>query len=194
MVELLRKHKKSIGWTITDIQGISPAICMHKILLKENSKPVVHPQCKLNKNLEVVVQKEIIILVDVGVIFSISDSQWISPVQVAHKKGGMTVVKNEDNELIPTRTVTGWRICINHRRLNDATRKDHFTFSFIDQMLKKVARHVCYHFLDRYLSYNQIPIALEDVEKTTFTSCRVFLLIEECHLGCVMHRPLFRGA
>ncbi|XP_070031700.1 uncharacterized protein [Nicotiana tomentosiformis] len=91
LVELLKKHKKAIGWGITDIQGISPAICMHKIQLEKNSKPVVRPQRKLNKNLEVVL-KEIIKLLDAGVIFPISDSQWISPVQVV-PKGSMTVVK-----------------------------------------------------------------------------------------------------
>ncbi|XP_075087852.1 uncharacterized protein LOC142169831 [Nicotiana tabacum] len=80
LVELLKKHKKAIGWSITDIQGISPAICMHKILLEENSKPVVQPQCKLNKNLEELVHKKIIIFLDAGVIFPIFDSQWISPV------------------------------------------------------------------------------------------------------------------
>nr|XP_033513304.1 uncharacterized protein LOC117277971 [Nicotiana tomentosiformis] len=85
------------------------------------------------------------------------------------KKGGMTVVKNEDNELISTRTVTGWRMCIDYRRLNDATRKDHFPLPFINQMLEKVAGHGCYCFLDGYSGYNQIPIAPDDVEKTTFT-------------------------
>ncbi|XP_075077059.1 uncharacterized protein LOC142163813 [Nicotiana tabacum] len=81
----------------------------------------------------------------------------------------MTVVKKEDNELIPTRTITGWRMCIDYRRLNDATRKYHFPLPFIDLMLEKVVGHGCYYFLDVYSDYNQIPIAPEDVEKTTFT-------------------------
>ncbi|XP_070046865.1 uncharacterized protein [Nicotiana tomentosiformis] len=87
LVELLSKYKKSIGWSIADIQGISTAICMHKILLDENSKPVVQPQHKLNKNLEEVVHKEIIKLLEAGVIFPISDSQWTSSVQVVPKRG-----------------------------------------------------------------------------------------------------------
>ncbi|XP_070036930.1 uncharacterized protein [Nicotiana tomentosiformis] len=96
--------------------------------------------------------------------------------EVVPKKGGITVVKNEDNELIPTRTITGWRMCIGYRRLNDATRKDHFPLPFIDQMLEKVAGLGCYCFLDGYSGYNQIPIALEDVEKTTFTRpSRIFV-------------------
>ena len=85
------------------------------------------------------------------------------------KKGGFTVIKNEKNELIPTRTVTGWRVCIDHRKLNIATKKDHYLLTFIDQMLDRLAGHPHYCFLDGYSSYNQIAIALEDQEKTTFT-------------------------
>ena len=108
-------------------------------------------------------------LLDAGIIYPISDSKWVSPVQVVPKKGGMTVVKNDANELIPTRTVTGWRVCIDYRKLNDATRKDHFPLPFIDQMLEKLAGHDYYCFLDGYSGYNQIHIASEDQEKTTFT-------------------------
>ncbi|XP_022158603.1 uncharacterized protein LOC111025060 [Momordica charantia] len=68
-----------------------------------------------------VVKKEIIKWLDVGVIYPISDSSWVSPVQCVSKKGGMTVITNDDNELIPTRTVTGWRVCIDYRRLNKIT-------------------------------------------------------------------------
>ena len=85
------------------------------------------------------------------------------------KKGGFTVIRNDINELIPTRTVTGWRICIDYRKLNTATRKDHFLLPFIDQMLDRLARHHHFCFLDGYSGYNQIAIAPEDQEKTTFT-------------------------
>ena len=116
-----------------------------------------------------VVKKEIIKWLDSGVIYPISDSTWVSPLQCVPKKGGMTVVANEKNELIPTRTVTGWRICMDYRKLNKATRKDHFPLPFIDQMLDRLAEKLYYCFLDGYAGYNQIPIALEDQEKTTFT-------------------------
>ena len=79
------------------------------------------------------------------------------------------MIRNEKNELIPTRTVTGWRVCIDCRKLNTATRKDHYPLPFIDQMLDKLARHSHYCFLDGYSGYNQIAIALEDQEKSTFT-------------------------
>ena len=84
------------------------------------------------------------------------------------KKGGTTVVRNEKNELLPTRTVTGWRMCIYYRKLKKATRKDHFPLPLIDQMLDRLARYEYYCFLDGYSGYNQIAIAPEDQEKTTF--------------------------
>ncbi|PIN17626.1 DNA-directed DNA polymerase [Handroanthus impetiginosus] len=85
------------------------------------------------------------------------------------KRGGITVVPNMHNELIPTRTVTGWRVCMDYRKLNKATRKDHFPLPFIDQMLDRLAGKEFYYFLDGYSGYNQIAIAPEDQEKTTFT-------------------------
>ena len=85
------------------------------------------------------------------------------------KKGGFTVIINENNELIPTRTVTGWRVCIDYRKLNTATRKDHYPLSFIDQRRDRLAGHSHYYFINGYSGYNQISIAPEDQEKTTFT-------------------------
>ena len=108
-------------------------------------------------------------LLDVGVIYPVADSKWVSPTQVVPKKSEVTVVANEHNKLIPTRVTTGWRVCIDYRKLNVDTRKDHFPLPFVDQMLKRVTRHEFYFFLDGYSRYNQIEIALEDQEKTTFT-------------------------
>ena len=102
-------------------------------------------------------------------IYPIADSKWVSPTQVVPKKSGVTVVPNENNELIPTRVTSGWRVCIDYRKLNAGTRKDHFPLPFVDQMLERVAGHEFYCFLNGYSGYNQIEIALEDQEKTTFT-------------------------
>ena len=169
LLQVLSEHKTAIGWTISDIKGISPTFCQHKIILDEEYKPSVQPQRRLNPNMKEVVKKEIIKWLDAGIIYPISDSSWVSPVQCVPKKGGMTVVENEKNELIPTRTITSWRICMDYRKLNKATRKDHFPLPFIDQMLDRLAGNLYYCFLDGYAGYNQIPIALEDQEKTTFT-------------------------
>ena len=79
------------------------------------------------------------------------------------------MVANENNELIPTLVTSGWRVCIDYRKLNAGTRKDHFPLPFVDQMLERVAGHEFYCFLDGYSGYNQIEITLEDQEKTTFT-------------------------
>ncbi|XP_059315730.1 uncharacterized protein LOC132066434 [Lycium ferocissimum] len=141
LIEVLRAHKGALGWTAADIKGINLAICTHRILMEDSYKPMIQPQRRLIPAMQEV---------------------------VVPKKGGMTVIKNENNGLIPTRTVTGWRVYIDYRRPNDATRKDHFSLPFIDQMLERVAGYKFYNFLDRYSGYNQIPIAPEDKDKTTF--------------------------
>ncbi|GJU68338.1 DNA-directed DNA polymerase [Tanacetum coccineum] len=102
-------------------------------------------------------------------IYPISDSPWVSPVHCVPKKGGITVVANEENELISTRLVTGWRVCIDYRKLNEATRKDHFPLPFMDQMIERLAGNEFYCFLDGFSGYFQIPIDPQDQEKTTFT-------------------------
>nr|GEY21488.1 reverse transcriptase domain-containing protein [Tanacetum cinerariifolium] len=96
-------------------------------------------------------------------------SPWVSPIHCVPKKGGMTVIKNDKNELVPTRLVTGWRVCIDYRKLNEATRKDHFPLPFMDQMLVRLAGNEYYCFLDGFFGYFQIPIDPKDQEKTTFT-------------------------
>ncbi|KAL5544978.1 hypothetical protein UlMin_008762 [Ulmus minor] len=143
--------------------------------MEETYKPLVQPQRRLNPSMQEEVKKEVVKLMDAGIIYPISDSSWVSPVQVVPKKGGMTVVKNDKNELIPTRTVTGWRVCIDYQKLNNATRKDHFPLPFIDQMVERLSGHDYYCFLDSYSGYNQIPLAPEDQEKTTFTCPYVFM-------------------
>ncbi|XP_070050795.1 uncharacterized protein [Nicotiana tomentosiformis] len=116
-----------------------------------------------------VVKKEIIKWLDSGVVYPISDSSWTSPVQCVPKNGGMSVITNDKNELILTRTVTGWRVCMDYRKINKVTRKDHFPLPFLDQMLDRLARRAFYCFLDGYSCYNQILISPEDQEKTTIT-------------------------
>nr|GFB74710.1 reverse transcriptase domain-containing protein [Tanacetum cinerariifolium] len=94
---------------------------------------------------------------------------WVSPIHCVPKKGGITVIKNDENELVPTRLVTGWRVCIDYRKLNEATRKDHFPLPFMFQMLERLAGNDYYCFLDGFSGYFQILIDPKDQEKTTFT-------------------------
>ena len=166
---VLKKHQTALGWTISDIKGISSSVCEHKIHLEDESKTSREPQRRLNPILQEVVRAEVLKLLDAGMIYPISDSKWVSPIHVVPKKSGITIVPNINNELIPTRVQTGWRVCIDYRKLNSNTRKDHFPLPFIDQMLERLAGHSYYCFLDGYSGYNQIPIAPEDQEKTTFT-------------------------
>ncbi|GJZ91489.1 reverse transcriptase domain-containing protein [Tanacetum coccineum] len=169
LLKVLKSHKRAIAWKISDIKGIDPSFCTHKILMEDDFKPAVQHQRRVNPKIHEVIKKEVIKLLDAGLIYPISDSPWVSPVHCVPKKGGMTVVENEDNELIPTRLVTGWRVCIDYRKLNDATRKDHFPLPFMDQMLERLAGNEYYCFLDGFSGYFQIPIDPKDQDKTTFT-------------------------
>ena len=169
LLRVLRDHKNALGWSLADLKGIRPSMCIHRILLEEGYKPSVEAQRRLNSTMKEVVRKEVLKWLDTGVIYPISDSAWVSPVQVVPKKGGTTVIRTENNILLPSRTVTGCRICIDYRKLNKATRKDHFPLPFLDQMLDRLGGHEYYCFLDGYFGYNQISIAPEDQDKTTFT-------------------------
>ncbi|GKA36980.1 hypothetical protein Tco_0723545 [Tanacetum coccineum] len=100
LLEVLRNHKGAIAWSIVDIKGIDSSFCTHKILMEDEFKPSIQPQRRVNPNIKEVVKKEVIKLLDAGLIYPISDSPWV-PVQLIPKKGGMTVVKNEKEELIP---------------------------------------------------------------------------------------------
>nr|GEW70007.1 reverse transcriptase domain-containing protein [Tanacetum cinerariifolium] len=165
----LHKDLKAISWKLTDIKGIDPEFCSHKILLEEDYSPKVQSQRRVNPKIYDVIKKEVEKLPDAGLIYLISDSPWVSPIHCVPKKGGMTVIKNDENELVATRLVIGWRICIDYRKLNEATRKDHFPLPFMDQMLECLAGNEYYCFLDEFSGYFQIPTDPKDQEKTTFT-------------------------
>nr|GEU55895.1 reverse transcriptase domain-containing protein [Tanacetum cinerariifolium] len=141
LITILNSHKRAIAWKLSDIKGINPEFCTHKIIMEEDFEPAVQHR----------------------------EGPWVSPVHYVPNKRGFTVVENEDNELIPTRLVTGWRVCIDYRKLNEATRKDYFPLPFMDRMLERLAVNQFYCFLDGFPGYFQIPIDPKDQEKTTFT-------------------------
>ncbi|GJV42748.1 reverse transcriptase domain-containing protein [Tanacetum coccineum] len=169
LIKVLKSHKRAIAWKLSDIKGINPEFYTHKILMEEDYKPAVQHQRRVNPKIHDVIKKEVEKLLDAGLIYPISDSPWVSPVHCVPKKGGFTVVENDENELIPTRLVTGWRVCIDYQKLNEATHKDHFPLPFMDQMLERLAGNEYYCFLDGFSGYFQIPIDPHDQEKTTFT-------------------------
>jgi len=172
LIKVLKTNQGAIGWQLSNLKGISPTYCMHRIHMEANFKPVAQPQRRLNPTMKEVVKKGVQKLLEVGMIYPISDSAWVSPVQMVPKKSfwsGVIVIHNDKNELIPTRTITGWRMCIDYRKLNQATRKDHLSLPFMDQMLERLVGKAYYYFLDGYSSYNQITVDLQDQEKTTFT-------------------------
>jgi hypothetical protein len=127
LVATLEKYGLVIGYSLKDLKGISPSLCTHRIPMEQEHKPVPEHQWRLNNMMREVVKKEVLKL-NAGVIYPISDSEWVSPVQVVQENGGMTVIYNEKNEFIPQWTVTGWRMCIDYRKLNKATRKYHFRY------------------------------------------------------------------
>nr|GEY52599.1 reverse transcriptase domain-containing protein [Tanacetum cinerariifolium] len=135
---------------LTDIKGIDPEFCSHKILLEEDYTPKVQSKRWVNPKIHDVIKKEVENLLDAGLIYPISDSPWVSPIHCVPKKGGMTVVTNDENELVLTRLITGWRVCIDYQKLNEATRKDHFPLPFMDQMLERLAGNEYYCFLDGF--------------------------------------------
>ncbi|GJW18161.1 reverse transcriptase domain-containing protein [Tanacetum coccineum] len=163
------KIKTSLEEPPTDLE-LKPLLNnLEYIQLLDDKKPVVQKQRRLNPNMQEVVKKEIVKLLDTGIIYPIADSPWVSPIHCVPKKGGITVVTNENDELVPTRTVTGWRVCIDYHKLNEATVKDHFPLPFMDQMLERLAGNKYFCFLDGFSGYFQIPIDPMDQEKTTFT-------------------------
>nr|GEY81270.1 reverse transcriptase domain-containing protein [Tanacetum cinerariifolium] len=139
LITVLTSHKRAIAWKLSDIKGIDPKFCTHEILIEDDFEPAVQHQRR-----------------------SILKSTMSSGMS-------FTVVENEENELIQTHLVTRWRVCIDYRKLNEATHKDHFPLPFMDKMLERLVGNEYYCFLDGFSGYFQIPIDLKDQEKTTFT-------------------------
>nr|GEW02705.1 reverse transcriptase domain-containing protein [Tanacetum cinerariifolium] len=150
LIKVLKSHKQALAWQLFDIKGINPEFCTHKILMEDDFKPAVQHQRRVNPKIHEVIKKEVLKLLDAELIYPISDSPWV---------GG---------------------VCIDYRKLNDATRKDHFPLPFMDQMIERLAGNEYYCFLDGFSGYFQIPTDPQDQEKTTLTcpygTCEALLL------------------
>nr|GEY88131.1 reverse transcriptase domain-containing protein [Tanacetum cinerariifolium] len=192
LITVLKSHKRAIAWKLSDIKGINPEFCTNKIIMEEDFELAVQHQRRVNLKIHDVIKQEVLKLLDAGLIYPISDSPWVIPVHCVPKKGGFTVVENEDNELILTRLVTGWRVCIDYHKLNEATLKDHFPLSFMDQMLERLARNQYYCFLDGFLVISKFSLIRKIMRKPHSPAHTERLLIAACLLGYAMHQARFR--
>ena len=123
---------------MSDLKGIDPSLCTHRIFLEEDSRPSREAQIRLNPKVWDAVKDEILKWLNAGIIYPISDSPWVNPVHVVPKKVGITVTTNEKGEELQTCLSMKWRVCIDCRKLNAVTKKDHFPLPFIDQILDKL--------------------------------------------------------
>ncbi len=149
--ELLQRHEKAFAWDYSDMKGLSPTLCTHRIYINEECLPLYQPQRRINPSLREIIKTKLQKLLDANFIYPIFDSRWVSPLFIVPKKGGK------------------WWICVDYRELNKATKIDHFPLPFIDQVLDTLVGKKYFSFLDGYSGYNQISIATEDQDKTTFT-------------------------
>jgi hypothetical protein len=151
LIQVLREYSDVFAWEYNDMKGIHLDTCIHHIYMQENARPIRKPHRRMNPTLREIVKEELQKLLNVGFIYPISDSQWVSPLVIFPKKDGK------------------WRVCIDYRELNKETLKDYFPLPFIDQVLDTLEGKKYLSFLDGFSGYNQIQIALEDQDKTTFT-------------------------
>ncbi|GKC26323.1 reverse transcriptase domain-containing protein [Tanacetum coccineum] len=136
-----------------------------------------------------VMKKEIVKLLDTGIIYPIADNPWVSPIYCVPKKGGITVVTNKKDEFVPTRTSTCWRVCIDYRKLNEATAKDHFPLPFMDQMCMLAIFHDMIEesvevFMDDFSIYrNSFDNFLNNLDKMLQRCKDAHLILnwEKCH-------------
>ena len=178
LVKLLYDHKAVIGWTLTNIKGISPSMCMHHILLEDNAKPTREMQRRLNPPMMEVVKAEVLKLLDARVIYPITDSKWVALIHVVPITTRIMSVKNKNDELIPTRISSGWRMCVDYRKHNLSTRKDHFPLPFMDQMLE----HKVFWAIKQFnLDYDVVGIAkklqlqeLEEIRNDAYENARIY--------------------
>ncbi|KAK1629699.1 hypothetical protein QYE76_004014 [Lolium multiflorum] len=189
LLEILKKHRGAIGYTLDDLKGISPSICQHAINMEEDAKPVVEHQRRLIPKMKEVVRNEVLKLLEAGIIYPIADSRWVSPVHCVPKKGGMTVVPNDNDELIPQRIVVGYRMCIDFRKVNKVTKKDHYPLPFIDQICMSAIFHgfcesIVEVFMDDFSVYgNSFDNCLRNLDKVLQRCEETNLVLnwEKCH-------------
>ena len=156
-IALLNEFHDVFAWNYSDLKGVLPQLCEHKIELQDGAYPIRQRQYRLNPKYSMKVKDELDKLLEAGFIYPVLSSEWVSPILVVPKK---TDIEQEAKI----------RMCVDFRKLNQATKKDHFPLPFIDMILDKVTGSELYTFMDGYSGYHQIPIREQDQDKTTFTT------------------------
>jgi hypothetical protein len=169
LIMVLKMHHKAIEYSLNDLKGISPSIATHRIFMEDEAQPVTDFQWKLKPEMKEVVRKEIIRLLDASIIYNVKESDWVNLVHCVPNKGGFMAVPNKHNEMFPNRTVVGYRMCTDFRKLNKETRKDNYPLPFIHQTLERLARHSYLCYLDGHSCFSQIVVYPEDQLETIFT-------------------------
>ena len=154
LLAVLRGRKETIGWNLSDLKGIDPSLCNHLIFLEEDSRPSREAQRRLKPKVWDAVKDEILKWLNVGIIYPISDSPWVSLVHVVPKKAKISMTTNDKGEELQTRLLTKWRVCIDYRKPNTVIKKVYFPLPFIDQILDKLSGQGFYCFLYGYSGYN----------------------------------------
>nr|GEW90680.1 hypothetical protein [Tanacetum cinerariifolium] len=162
VITVLKSHKRAIAWKLFDIKGIDPEFFTHKILMEEDFEPAVQHQRRVNPKIHDVIKQEFLKLLDAGLIYPISDSPWVIPVHC-------------------------WRVCIDYRKVNEATSKDHFPLPFMDQMLERLAGNQYYCFLDVTFQRCMMAIFHDMIEKTMEVFIDDFLVFRNYFQSCLSH-------
>ncbi|GJZ05828.1 reverse transcriptase domain-containing protein [Tanacetum coccineum] len=194
LLKVLKSHKRAIAWKISNIKGIDPSFCTQKILMKDDFKPAIQHQRRVNPKIHEVIKKEVIKLLDARLIYPISDSPWVSPVHCVPKKGGMAVVENEDNELIPTRLVTRWRIFIDYHGFSGYFQipidpQDHEKTTFTCPYGTFAYRHMPFGLCNASGTFQRCMMAIfhDMIEETIEVFMDDFLVFGDSFSSCLSH-------
>nr|GEZ05988.1 reverse transcriptase domain-containing protein [Tanacetum cinerariifolium] len=180
LITVLKSHKRAIAWKLSDIKGIDPVFCTHKILMEEDFERAVQHQRIVNPKIHDVIKQEVLKLLDVGLIYPISDSPWVSPVQCVPKKGSFTIVENEENELIMTRLVMGWHVCIDYHQEKTTFTFPYETFAY---------RHIPFGLCNAPGMFQRCMMAIfhDMLEKTIEVFMHDFSVFRNSFQSCLSH-------
>ena len=147
-----KEYKDCFAWSCDDMKGVPPEVVQHTIPIRDDAKPVQQRPYDMNPKYETIVKEEIDKLLDAGFIYEIEHTEWVSPIVIVTKKNGKI------------------RVCVDLKKVNAATVRDHYPLRFTEHVLERVAGHEAYSFLDGFSGYNQVSIDPKDQHKTTLAT------------------------